>query len=44
MLKELEKIKLSPSIKSATPDKFIITHKKKHTQEAVPNTEITVIK
>ena len=34
-------LKLSPSTKSATADKFIITKK---TQEAVPNAEITVLK
>ena len=39
--KQLEKLKLSPSTKSATADKFIITKK---TQEAVSNVEITVIK
>ena len=39
--KQLEKLKLSPSTKSATANKFIITKK---TQEAVSNVEITVIK
>ena len=34
-------LKLSPSTKSATADKFIITKK---TQEAVSNAEITVLK
>ena len=36
--KQLEKLKLSPSTKSATADKFIITKK-----QAVSNVEITVI-
>ena len=40
--KQLEKLKLSPSTKSATADKFIITKKKP--QEAVSNVDITVIK
>ena len=39
--KELKKLKLSPSTKSATADKFIITKKP---QEAVLNVEISVIK
>ena len=40
-LKELEQLKLSPSTKSATADKFIT---KKHKKKAVPNVEITVTK
>ena len=39
-LKELERLKLSPSTKSATIDKFIT---KKH-KEAVSNIELTVTK